>query len=316
MKILLISLLLVLTSLTEILSQQHLFLTYKDNKIYNSDNNGFIDDKILISGLEIGKNYSLVSTDYKKCKKTDLKFIIKSYTYTISNDNYVFINKFGGFEIYDSKMELLAGFKSDLSVSNFVFPTMRTGYGVLQYFIKPNEVNKSNILYKSTNSGQNWVSCFDFNTLFPTLNNRIDYINFIDENNGFILLVQYENNLELGFDGYPKQNIELLKTNDGGKTWEKCIVFDKDKFYRTSGANGIVTNKIKAIYFTDEKTGFMKTEYLNKIFKTNNGGKTWCLHEINVVNKKKNELKVSNSFKVDSITYKPFIEIIVNKTNL
>ncbi|MCF6180593.1 YCF48-related protein [Lutibacter sp.] len=97
-------------------------------------------------------------------------------------------------------------------------------------------------LYKSTNNGGTWN---ELNLPSTIQNSEIVAINFIDNNNGFIV----------------NFNREIYKTSDGGLNW--ILV--------SSGGN--FTDLIMSILFLNENDGYVLSG--NSIYRTNDGGLNW-----------------------------------------
>ncbi|NLT49362.1 MAG: T9SS type A sorting domain-containing protein [Ignavibacteria bacterium] len=146
-----------------------------------------------------------------------------------------------------------------------------------------------NQFYKSTDTGENWIADFISGYEFCDFNN----IAFLDESNGFIV-------------GDSSGYALVLKTTDGGVTWENKIC-TSDNIYTTMidvcinddsrinvlGKNGVVLrsadnfenyeiinieggNNLKAIAYKDFLNGAIVGED-GKIFNTINGGTSWGL---------------------------------------
>lgn len=93
-------------------------------------------------------------------------------------------------------------------------------------------------LYKSINGGKNWTLIFNEDS------QQITDINFLDENNGYII---------------GNQSFEMRRTNDGGNTWTKIKTpYD---FYNL-------------VRFKTKNIGIIANEY-GKISVTYDGGKNW-----------------------------------------
>lgn len=113
----------------------------------------------------------------------------------------------------------------------------------------------SGIMVKTTDGGNTWKPLF-------AKQKSIIGMSFVSADIGYIVIDLHEGNVIETF----KTGAELLKTNDGGKTWKS------------------ITNKINEeynvmpyqCYFADEKHGFLcGAGYENKILSTSNGGRTW-----------------------------------------
>lgn len=109
----------------------------------------------------------------------------------------------------------------------------------------------SSTLYKSTNSGYNWSQ-------LPPLNITVSSINFVDVNTGWAC-------------GYttPPQTPKLIKTINGGNTWDTIPV-------------SLDYSSISAFNFINDNTGWISKIYViypmgnySRIFRTTNGGQNW-----------------------------------------
>ncbi len=119
-----------------------------------------------------------------------------------------------------------------LNVGNFIditFPDANTGY----------ILNNSNILLKSTNSGNNWTPC---NLPF----NNVKCMFFLNANTGFISIF----------------GSKIFKTTSGGTYW--------DSIYNSGGYKSF-----SKFYFLDTIKGFAFNDLSNILEYTTNGGSNW-----------------------------------------
>lgn len=272
-----------------------------------SANNSFVVDssKIIISGLDISSSNSLECLNQLNVINKTKPYVLKKHTFSPTNNLDFIVYKFDNvFKIYDINNKEINKVCSNTSINYFQFIKPNLAYGVKNYFIQYNELNESNVLYKTLDSGKTWNNIFDFNILDKNQKHRIDYINFTDENKGFIFLVQYNEHETFEHGGYENQSNILLKTENGGKSWVICKL--PNKYYiNSNNNNGVITYKLTNIYFVDKYEGFMLTENYNEMLITNNGGKDWFIKAINIYND--NEKIINKYYSVDKKTYYPFV---------
>lgn len=114
--------------------------------------------------------------------------------------------------------------------------------------------NQDNLFYKSTDGGASWNLLLIDNT---TSAGFMDY-QFLNSNDGYVLLYQYNQNDTI--------NSKIYKTTDGGLTWDNYTL-------------PTVCSNPQSIYFTSNNTGYIisnnTVQHRSEIFKTTDGGQTW-----------------------------------------
>lgn len=136
------------------------------------------------------------------------------------------------------------------SVKQLYFPTSRIGYAIGNGRNQHNNPNFDYFLLKSINSGRTWE-------LIKTFPNTLTTIHFLNQDTGFI--------------GTEFSTTNVLRTIDGGDTWNETQVAD-------------YFNSVNSIHFISDMIGFAAgapsafipegpTSFF--ISKTNDGGDTW-----------------------------------------
>jgi photosystem II stability/assembly factor-like uncharacterized protein len=124
-------------------------------------------------------------------------------------------------------------------------------YGV--YFINENEgyaAGNNGDLFKTINAGTSWTKLTT-----PNSSNNYAQIHFFDALNG------------IAGGGTPSRAGTLIKTTDGGSTWNDIPVTGMSSIYD--------------IEFIDNTTGYL-CGYDNNIFKTTDGGATWVNQPVTI----------------------------------
>lgn len=132
----------------------------------------------------------------------------------------------------------------DRSIKKIKFMNNSTGWLVVNAsFSLPSAV------YKTTNSGQNWIPIFN-------TDNDISDLHFLDNNKGWIISQEW-NITSFGVLNY---------TSNGGETWSRLI------------PNSSYYPGFSKVYFKDENTGWIVG--YSQLFTTTNGGNSWSVNSI------------------------------------
>jgi len=99
-------------------------------------------------------------------------------------------------------------------------------------------------IYKTTDSGNSWNLNYQDNVHFTS-------VQFIGENNGWVVANEFS------------QNLYLFRTDDGGLNWNKSLVTSDES-----------DPKIEMV---NELLGFIISKYSSKIYKTTDGGDNWIV---------------------------------------
>jgi len=136
------------------------------------------------------------------------------------------------------------------------FPTSTRGWVITSY----SETNIGS-LYRTTNGGLNW-------TRFDVPFNG-GYIQFLDDNNGFVLYGEAS--------GMQKQAVELYQTTDGGATW--MLKYTNNPLVPNAGTSLPFSGHKNGMTFRDTSTGWVGGDYPTDgyvyLFKTADSGMNW-----------------------------------------
>jgi len=306
--ILIISAILLFNVSFSIAQKDLLYFTSKGSASpHGGSNSSYVDStKIIISGLDVKTGSSLLNNKFGVINSI-MGYVIKNHTYTFTNDlKYKFIKNFdilGSFKIYDKNDKLISNINSNIDIEHFKFVSPKIGYGIKNYFIQHHEVNESNILYRTSDSAKTWIPVVDFNELNPSKKHRIDYINFIDENKGFVCVFQYDTIGELNLARI------FLKTEDAGNTWSICNL--PKKYVEDVGNHAVVITELYTnIIFTNKNDGYMLTRYYSDMLVTNNGGLDWKIKPI--VYNPNASIVINKYYSIDKKSYYPFVLHLLN----
>ena len=134
------------------------------------------------------------------------------------------------------------------SFTSLSFVNSQTGWASSQFFTDVPYGEKK--IYKTTNSGQNWIMQYKDTSLNMGLENAINYVQFLNLNTGYFLY---------GKSGKAK----LAKTTNGGSNWDTSLYNH---------------NKYEAMYFADANTGWIGGRWFYDtvvIMRTTNGSQSW-----------------------------------------
>ncbi len=116
-------------------------------------------------------------------------------------------------------------------------------------------------LYRTTNGGLNWTK---YDVPFNG-----GYIQFLDDNNGFVLYGEAS--------GMQKQAVELYQTTDGGATW--TLKYTNNPLVPGTGTSLPFSGHKYGMTFRDTTTGWIGGDYPTNgyiyLYKTMNSGTTW-----------------------------------------
>jgi len=139
------------------------------------------------------------------------------------------------------------GFESQSHFHGIQFPTASVGYIA--------GATTSALFYKTTDTGETWS---DLSSHVGTLASQLYDLQFFDANNGWVV-------------GYHDTEAALLKTTDGGISWERKAI----------GASGNRT--YFGLHFIDTNTGWVVGS-LGLIYKTTDGGTNWTQQGTTITN--------------------------------
>lgn len=109
---------------------------------------------------------------------------------------------------------------------------------------------------KSTDFGNTWQVVYNSGNDSAS----VEDIQFIDENTAYSL----PNTGIVAFN-----NVQILKTSNGGNSWQPILVLPSLEFY--------------SFHFVNDKVGYAGAHdenYIHKLFKTTDGGETWTIRSI------------------------------------
>jgi len=116
-------------------------------------------------------------------------------------------------------------------------------------------------LYRTTNGGLNWAR---FDVPFNG-----GYIQFLDDNNGFVLYGEAS--------GMQKQAVELYQTTDGGATW--TLKYTNNPLVPNTGTSLPFSGHKSGMTFRDTTTGWVGGDYPSNgfvyLYKTIDSGQNW-----------------------------------------
>lgn len=136
------------------------------------------------------------------------------------------------------------------------FPTALKGWAITNH-----AESSIGSLYRTTNGGLNW-------TRYDVPFNG-GYIQFLDDNNGFVLYGEPS--------GMQKQAVELYQTADGGATW--TLKYTNNPLASNPGTSLPFSGHKSGMTFRDTTTGWVGGDYPNNgfvyLYKTTDGGVRW-----------------------------------------
>ena len=166
-------------------------------------------------------------------------------------DAYVLATRDGGATWYNMTMTGNVG-----KITNGFFPNINTAWVITNF-----AGTSLGSLYRTTNGGLNWTR---FDVPFNS-----GYIQFLDNNNGFVLYGEPS--------GMQKQAVALYQTSDGGATW--TLKYNNDPTLPNPGTSLPFGGLKNGMTFRDTTTGWVggdiPTNGLVYLYKTTDSGQTW-----------------------------------------
>jgi len=148
-------------------------------------------------------------------------------------------------------------------VNDASFVNADVGYVNVFSFTLPIDHLQPIKIYKTTNKGVNWISKGDLGS--GVYSNTPPAMKFVNENTGFIALVQKDNN-----------NIYravIYKTTDGCISWNSVTIND---------ISLTISSPVCKFEFINESTGYLSTLY--NVYQTTNSGVSWIQRTNNSLN--------------------------------
>lgn len=154
-------------------------------------------------------------------------FFADSLNGWIAGDSGIIIHTSDGGNNWNTQSRVIDDYILDIS-----FVNINTGWAAAWNF---NGLNQYSVIYKTTNSGQEWIRTLYADTVF-----LINSIYFLNEQKGFIGCVNNGNGV-------------IFQTNNGGLNWNRANV----------DSNFVATFPVRTIKFKNENTGFAAGGYFD-----------------------------------------------------